>query len=77
MAADLVLSALDDVVSEDAWEEAGQYLQSVVLSSENSESSHKKVRQPDRLAPTPAPILRAGPCGPQTKPVVSPSICYV
>eukprot|EP00873_Tetraselmis_striata_P023663 jgi/Tetstr1/443927/TSEL_031879.t1 len=43
VAADLVLSALDDVVSEDAWEEAGQYLQSVVLSSENSESSHKKL----------------------------------
>eukprot|EP00193_Tetraselmis_chui_P013432 CAMPEP_0177787980 /NCGR_PEP_ID=MMETSP0491_2-20121128/21835_1 /TAXON_ID=63592 /ORGANISM="Tetraselmis chuii, Strain PLY429" /LENGTH=457 /DNA_ID=CAMNT_0019309473 /DNA_START=276 /DNA_END=1649 /DNA_ORIENTATION=- len=43
VAADLLLSALDDVVVEDAWEAAGQYLQSVVVSSENAEGSHKKL----------------------------------
>jgi hypothetical protein len=55
VAADLLLSALDDVVVEDAWEAAGQYLQSVVVSSENAEGSHRKVSTGLPLAPHPVP----------------------
>ena len=43
IAGDIIAQALDDVVSDAAWEAAGRYVQSVVVSSESSTGTHKKV----------------------------------
>jgi len=61
VAGDIIASSLDDVITEAAWDTAGRFLQSVLVSSEASRNSHSKIILFVFRLPPPGSISELGP----------------